>query len=60
MKVKGLHILAQDEQSCTVFGMPGEAAKSGLTDERIPLDPFSHSNCVSREEISITEITNAR
>ena len=38
MKAKSSHILAQDEQSCTVFGIPGEAAKAGLTDEQIPLD----------------------
>lgn len=60
MKAKGSHISAQDEQSCTVFGMPSEAAKADLTDEQIPLDQFSHSNCVSREEISITKTINAR
>lgn len=41
MKAKGSHILAQDEKSSTVFGMPGEAAKAGLTDEHIPLDQLA-------------------
>lgn len=37
MKQKGSHVLAQDEESCVVFGMPMEAIKAGVTDEQLPL-----------------------
>ena len=37
MKQKGSHVLAQDEESCVVFGMPMEAVKAGVTDEQLPL-----------------------
>lgn len=33
----GAHTLAQDEQSCVVFGMPKEAIAQGAVDEIIPL-----------------------
>jgi len=33
----GAHTLAQDEQSCVVFGMPKEAIAQGAVDEVIPL-----------------------
>jgi two-component system chemotaxis response regulator CheB len=34
----GGRILAQDEKSCVVFGMPGAAAAAGLADEVLALD----------------------
>ena len=37
MKQRGSHVLAQDEESCVVFGMPMEAIKVGVTDEQLPL-----------------------
>jgi len=37
MKQRGSHVLAQDEESCVVFGMPMEAIKAGVTDEQLPL-----------------------
>lgn len=37
MKRSGAHILAQDEQSCVVFGMPMEAIKAGVVDEVLDL-----------------------
>jgi two-component system chemotaxis response regulator CheB len=33
----GAHTLAQDEQSCVVFGMPKEAIAHGAVDEVVPL-----------------------
>ena len=33
----GGHILAQDEASSVVFGMPGEAARAGVVDEVLPI-----------------------
>jgi two-component system, chemotaxis family, protein-glutamate methylesterase/glutaminase len=40
--LRGLHraggrVLAQDEESCTVFGMPGAAVSAGVVDEVLPL-----------------------
>jgi two-component system chemotaxis response regulator CheB len=38
LKRKNCHIIAQDEASCVVFGMPGEAIKAGVVDVISPLD----------------------
>jgi two-component system chemotaxis response regulator CheB len=37
MKQAGAHTLAQDEESCVVFGMPKEAIKLGAADRVVPL-----------------------
>jgi len=37
MKLAGAHTLAQDEESCVVFGMPKEAIKLGAADKVVPL-----------------------
>jgi two-component system chemotaxis response regulator CheB len=37
MKEQGAQVIAQDEASCVVFGMPMEAIKAGVTDAAIPL-----------------------
>jgi len=37
MKKKGAKTLAQDEESCIVFGMPKEAIKIGAVDKVVPL-----------------------
>lgn len=38
LKRKNCHIIAQDESSCVVFGMPGEAVKAGIVDVVAPLE----------------------
>lgn len=38
MKKLGAKVIAQDEQSCTVFGMPMEAIKAGVADVVVPLE----------------------
>ena len=38
MKKNGSYIIAQDEESCTVFGMPKEPIESGMVDVVAPLD----------------------
>ncbi|HEY9104756.1 chemotaxis response regulator protein-glutamate methylesterase [Chitinimonas sp.] len=38
MKRAGSYNLAQDEDSCVVFGMPKEAIRAGAVDEILPLD----------------------
>lgn len=41
MKEAGAHTIAQDEQSCVVFGMPKEAIKLNAADKIIPLTEIS-------------------
>jgi two-component system chemotaxis response regulator CheB len=37
MHEKGAYTLAQDEETCVVFGMPREAVKLGAVDETVPI-----------------------
>ncbi|MHB9099664.1 MAG: CheB methylesterase domain-containing protein, partial [Syntrophales bacterium] len=41
MKDAGAATIAQDEESCVVFGMPHEAIKRGAADKVIPLDEIA-------------------
>ena len=41
MKRAGAGTIAQDEQSCVVFGMPKEAIKMGAADRVLPLDQIA-------------------
>jgi two-component system chemotaxis response regulator CheB len=41
MKQAGAYNLAQDEDSCVVFGMPKEAIRAGAVDEVLPLDEIA-------------------
>ena len=41
LKRKGARILAQDEQSCAVFGMPREAVAAGVVDRIVPLEEMA-------------------
>ena len=38
MKAQGARVIAQDEESCVVFGMPMEAIKAGVVDQAVPLE----------------------
>lgn len=42
MRQTGAHTMAQDEESCVVFGMPKEAIARGGVDEVVPLTEVSH------------------
>lgn len=50
MRENGAHTIAQDEQSCVVFGMPGAAVKLNAADEIISLEKITVRvmNLVSR------------
>jgi two-component system chemotaxis response regulator CheB len=37
MRKAGAHTVAQDEESCVVFGMPREAIKRGAVEKTVPL-----------------------
>ena len=39
----GAHIIAQDEKSCSVFGMPRAAIEMGIVDEVVTLENISAS-----------------
>jgi two-component system chemotaxis response regulator CheB len=41
MKQAGAYTIAQDEESCVVFGMPNEAIKSGGIDTVLPLEKIA-------------------
>jgi two-component system chemotaxis response regulator CheB len=53
LKRHGALIIAQDEASCVVYGMPKEAVEAGVVDQQVPLDgipaailnPFSLRPC---------------
>jgi len=40
---KQWHIIAQDEESCVVYGMPKSAIRAGVVDETLPLDSIVES-----------------
>jgi two-component system, chemotaxis family, protein-glutamate methylesterase/glutaminase len=52
MHEKGAHTLAQDEQTCVVFGMPKEAIRIGAVDEVVPIQhlPEAIFRCLQRPE----------
>jgi two-component system chemotaxis response regulator CheB len=37
MRKAGAHTIAQDEESCVVFGMPKEAIRRGAVEKTVPL-----------------------
>mgnify|MGYP003526659205 FL=1 len=41
MKESGAKTIAQDEDSCVVFGMPKEAIKLGATNTVVPLNKIT-------------------
>lgn len=47
MKDSGAYTLAQDEQSCIVFGMPKEAIKLAAVDEIVPLSNIAQAIIIS-------------
>ena len=38
---KKIHVIAQDKDSCVVYGMPKSAFNAGLTDQVVPLDQIA-------------------
>ena len=45
LKAEGAYVIAQDEQSSVVWGMPGAVTKAGLADEVRPLDSVAAAVC---------------
>jgi two-component system chemotaxis response regulator CheB len=43
IKNNGGYIIAQDEKSCVVYGMPKAAVDEGIVDSVIPLDFLAES-----------------
>ena len=41
MKRRGAPVIAQDEETCVVYGMPMEAFKAGITDMVLPLNQIA-------------------
>jgi len=42
MKNNGSTVIAQNEETCTVYGMPKEPIESGIADVVVPLDKIAH------------------
>jgi two-component system chemotaxis response regulator CheB len=40
---KPIHVIAQDEKSCVVYGMPKAIAEAGMVDEVVPLDEIAQA-----------------
>ena len=38
---KKVHVIAQDQNSCTVYGMPKSIANAGLADQVVPLEQIA-------------------
>ena len=36
-RTKPIHVIAQDAQTCVVYGMPRAIAEAGMVDEVVPL-----------------------
>jgi len=53
MKQQGAFTIAQDEESCVVFGMPKEAIRLGAVDKTLPLDKIA-------QEVLLRAQTHAR
>jgi two-component system chemotaxis response regulator CheB len=53
MREKGAHTIAQDEASCVVFGMPGEAIKLGAAEEvrSLSVIPRAIIDAVQRQRV---------
>ncbi len=43
VKQKGGYVIAQDEESCVVYGMPKAAVNAGITDAILPLEKIASS-----------------
>jgi two-component system, chemotaxis family, protein-glutamate methylesterase/glutaminase len=52
MKNAGAHNIAQDEESCVVFGMPREAIDIGAASEVVSLEKIPRQICRSLETVS--------
>ncbi len=52
MKNAGAHNIAQDEESCVVFGMPREAIEAGAASEVVSLDKIPRQICRSLEAVT--------
>ena len=40
---KNIYVIAQDEDSCVVYGMPKAIAQTGLVDEVVPLNKIAET-----------------
>jgi two-component system chemotaxis response regulator CheB len=43
LNAKGGYVIAQDEESCVVYGMPKAVVDEGIADECLPLENLAES-----------------
>lgn len=53
MHEAGAHTIAQDEESCVVYGMPREALEMGGVDESVPLNRIAEKICAALEKVKV-------
>src|SRR5262249_1428711 len=62
MKRAGSRTIAQDEETCVVFGMPAEAIALGAAHEILPLGQISRSilngRCVPHDQLDTVGLKN--
>jgi len=58
MREKGAYTLAQDEETCVVFGMPREAIRLGAVDDVVPIQhiPQAIINFLQRQEKGVEHV----
>jgi two-component system chemotaxis response regulator CheB len=58
MREKGAYTLAQDEETCIVFGMPREAIRLGAVDDVVPIQhiPQAIINFLQRQEKGVEHV----
>ncbi len=49
----GAHTIAQDEESCVVYGMPREAVELGGVDESVPLNRIAEKICQAVGKVKV-------
>jgi two-component system chemotaxis response regulator CheB len=57
VKARGGYVIAQDEATSTIFGMPGEAVKSGAVDEVLPLENIS--SAITQHVMKLSQLAPA-
>ena len=53
MHEAGAHTIAQDEESCVVYGMPREAVELGGVDESVPLNRIAEKICAALDRVKV-------
>ncbi len=59
LRSRGGYVIAQDEDSCVVYGMPGAANQAGVVDVTLPLDQIGAAVLRQQTFVPIAEAANS-